>query len=153
MIGHVVVMEPADVPGWLADRRGGGAGAWQARAGVARRRNSFRLLRPATAATGARGPSLAGLFGKTVQLQNGETVVADETYIRESILNPQAKVVAGYQPIMPTFQGLVSEEQLLQLIAYIKSLRTSRDGRRGTAVGMRTVSRTAEDAARDGPTT
>jgi cytochrome c oxidase subunit II len=64
---------------------------------------------------------LEGLFGNTVQLQDGRTVVADEAYIRESILNPQAKIVAGYQPLMPTYQGLVSEEGL-QLIAYIKSL-------------------------------
>ena len=69
-----------------------------------------------------RGPALAGLFGKTVELQGGGTAVADESYIRESIVNPQAKVVAGFQPIMPTFQGLVSEEQLLQLIAYVRSL-------------------------------
>jgi hypothetical protein len=54
---------------------------------------------------------------------DGETVVVDEAYIRESILNPQAKIVAGFQPIMPTFQGLVSEEQLLQLIEYVKSLK------------------------------
>ena len=71
---------------------------------------------------GARGPSLAGLFGKQVHLQNGLTIVADESYIRESIINPQAKLVAGYPPIMPTFQGLISEEGLLQLTAYIKSL-------------------------------
>ena len=65
---------------------------------------------------------LTNLFGKPVELQAGGTVVADESYIRESIVNPQAKVVAGFQPIMPTFQGLVSEEQLLQLIAYVRSL-------------------------------
>jgi cytochrome c oxidase subunit 2 len=63
-----------------------------------------------------------GLFGKSVQLQDGKTVTANEDYIRESILEPQAKVIAGYQPIMPTFKGLVSEEAILQLIAYIKSL-------------------------------
>jgi len=57
-----------------------------------------------------------------VKLQEGTTVTADENYIRESILDPRAKIVAGYQPIMPTFKGLVSEEGLLQLIAYIKSL-------------------------------
>jgi cytochrome c oxidase subunit 2 len=55
-------------------------------------------------------------------LQGGSSVVADESYIRESIVNPQAKVVNGFQPIMPTFQGLVTEEQLLQLIAYVRSL-------------------------------
>ena len=66
---------------------------------------------------------LDGLFGKTVTLQNGGTVTADEAYIREAILNPAAKVVAGFQPIMPTFQGLVTEEQLLELVEYIKSLK------------------------------
>jgi len=69
-----------------------------------------------------RGPVLNGLFGSTVQLASGETVKADADYIRESILNPTAKVVDGYQPIMPTFQGLVSEEGVMQLIAYIQSL-------------------------------
>jgi cytochrome c oxidase subunit 2 len=75
-----------------------------------------------------RGPVLDGLLGKTVNLQSGGTIVADEAYLRESILNPSAKVTAGYQPIMPTFQGLVSEEQLLQLIEYIKSLQTQKAG-------------------------
>src|SRR5512139_3424660 len=69
-----------------------------------------------------RGPILDGLFGRPVKLTTGDVVTADEGYIRESILNPVAKIVAGFQPIMPTFQGLVSEEQLLQLIEYIKSL-------------------------------
>jgi cytochrome c oxidase subunit 2 len=58
-----------------------------------------------------------------VKLQTGETVVADEAYVRESILNPAAKIVAGYQPIMPTYEGQVTEEQILQLIAYIQSLK------------------------------
>jgi cytochrome c oxidase subunit 2 len=57
-----------------------------------------------------------------VQLAGGGTVKADETYVRESILQPQAKVVAGFEPVMPTFQGLVSEEQVVQLIEYVKSL-------------------------------
>jgi cytochrome c oxidase subunit 2 len=65
---------------------------------------------------------LTGIFGKQVELQDGRTVLADEAYIRESIVNPQAKIVAGFQPLMPTFQGLVSEEQLLQLISYVRSL-------------------------------
>jgi cytochrome c oxidase subunit 2 len=62
------------------------------------------------------------LFGSQVKLADGATVVADEAYLRESILNPQAKLVAGYQPLMPTFQGLVSEEALLGLLEYVKSL-------------------------------
>ena len=79
---------------------------------------------------GARGPALAGVFGKTVRLRSGETMVADEAYLRESILNPGAKVVAGYAPIMPSFRSQVSEEQLLDLIAYIRSLSDPRDIRR-----------------------
>lgn len=70
----------------------------------------------------ALGPNLTGLFGHEVKLADGTTVIADEDYIRESILYPQAKTVAGFQPIMPTFRGLVNETQLIQIIAYIKSL-------------------------------
>ena len=71
---------------------------------------------------GGRGPVLANLFGHQVELQGGSKVLADEAYIRESIVQPGAKVVAGFQPVMPPFQGMVSEEQLLQLIVYVKSL-------------------------------
>jgi ribose 5-phosphate isomerase B len=70
----------------------------------------------------ARGPNLAGVYGSTVLLSDGRKITADDGYIRESIQNPPAKVVAGFQPIMPTFQGQVSEEQLLALTEYIKSL-------------------------------
>ncbi|MGC3967464.1 MAG: hypothetical protein QM775_08875 [Pirellulales bacterium] len=70
----------------------------------------------------ARGPALAGLFGRDVRLSDGSTVKADEQYIRESILRPQAKLVAGFQPIMPTFEGQLSEEDVLDLIQQIKSL-------------------------------
>jgi cytochrome c oxidase subunit 2 len=72
---------------------------------------------------GARGPSLVGAFGSQVQLQTGEKIVVDQNYVRESILNPKAKVVAGFQPIMPTFQGQISEADLLQIVAYIQSLK------------------------------
>jgi cytochrome c oxidase subunit 2 len=69
------------------------------------------------------GPSFLGIYGVTHQLQDGGTVVADENYLRESILNPQAKIVAGYQPVMPTYQGLLDDHQIDCLIAYIKSLK------------------------------
>ena len=69
-----------------------------------------------------RCPSLVGLYGKHVQLADGRVITADEAYIRESILQPSAKVVAGFQPLMPTFQGLINEEGVVQLIEYIKSL-------------------------------
>ena len=69
---------------------------------------------------------LTGLFGKTVQIEGRPSVTADEAYIRESIINPQAQLVAGFQPIMPTFKGQLTEEQILHLVAYIKSLGPSR---------------------------
>ena len=71
---------------------------------------------------GALGPSLVGVAGKDVALEGGATAKADDDYLRESILTPHAKIVAGYKPLMPTFKGQVSEEQILQLISYIKSL-------------------------------
>ncbi len=68
------------------------------------------------------GPNLTGVFGSPVQLSDGRTVTADDNYIRNSILNPGSEIVAGFQPVMPTFEGLISEEQLLALVAYIRSL-------------------------------
>jgi cytochrome c oxidase subunit II len=118
MIGQIVVMEPPDYQAWLT---GGSAQGSLADAG----QKLFQDLACNTChkpdSTG-RGPILQGLFGKTAQMQDGSTVTVDESYIRESILNPQAKITAGFQPIMPTFQGQVSEEGVLQLIEYIKSL-------------------------------
>jgi cytochrome c oxidase subunit 2 len=69
------------------------------------------------------GPSLKMIFGHQVKLADGSSVSADENYIRESILNPQARIVAGYQPVMPTFQGILNDRELDALIAYIKSLK------------------------------
>jgi cytochrome c oxidase subunit 2 len=118
MIGRVVVMEPAEFERWLG---GGATGMSMAELGASLFQR-FGCAACHQAAGTSQGPSLAGLFGKTVKLQEGNTVTADENYIRESILDPRAKTVAGYQPIMPTFKGLVSEEAILQIIAYIKSL-------------------------------
>jgi cytochrome c oxidase subunit 2 len=121
MIGWVVAMEPADYQTWLAGVPQGGGAQTMASAG----RTLFEQLGCETchrADSGSRGPDLVGLFGRDVHLADGKTVVADEGYLRESILDPQAKVVAGYQPIMPTFKGLVTEDSLLQLIAFIRSL-------------------------------
>jgi len=119
MIGEVVVMEPSEYQTWLS---GGQPEGSLASAGE----KLFQDLACNTChrpdAQG-RGPVLEGLFGKTVSLQSGETVTVDEAYVRESILNPSAKVAAGFQPIMPTFQGLVTEEQLLELIEYVKALK------------------------------
>jgi cytochrome c oxidase subunit 2 len=119
MGGWVYVMEPPEYERWLT---GGASGESMAAGGQA----LFERLGCSSchkSEGGGRGPSLEGLPGKKIQLADGRTVVADETYIRESILNPRAKIVAGYQPVMPTFQGQVSEEQVLQLLAYIKSMK------------------------------
>src|SRR5919106_33352 len=118
MIGRVVVMEPAEFERWLGGRVAGPSTADMG--GSLFQRFGCHTCHRGDATT--QGHALAGLFGKTVKLQAGDTVTADEDYIRESILEPRAKVVAGYQPIMPTFKGLVSEETILHMIAYIKSL-------------------------------
>jgi cytochrome c oxidase subunit 2 len=128
MIGWITAMEPADFQAWL----GGGAGTTTSP--VAAGEKLFTDLACNTCHTPgpqARGPVLAGIYGKPVELQGGGTVTVDDAYVRESIVNPQAKVVAGFQPIMPTFQGMVTEEQLLQLIAYVRSL--SQQGGAGAA--------------------
>ena len=118
MIGWVYAMTPADYQAWLS---GGAPGETLASAG-AKRFIEHACNTCHGEQKGARGPSLTGLFGKQVRMQGGQTLTADESYIRESIVNPQARLVEGYPPIMPTFQGLISEEGLLQLTAYIKSL-------------------------------
>ncbi|ARP65682.1 MULTISPECIES: cytochrome c oxidase subunit II [unclassified Mesorhizobium] len=69
-----------------------------------------------------RAPDLAGVFGRPVALSDRQTVVADERYLRDSILNPMKEVAAGYQPVMPSFEGLVDEAELQMLVAYLKSL-------------------------------
>ena len=118
MTGEVVVMEPSEYQTWLS----GGAPEGSLASAGEKLFQDLACITCHRADTQGRGPMLEGLFGKTVALQNGDTVVADEAYIRESILNPGAKITAGFQPIMPTFQGLVSEEQLLELVEYVKSL-------------------------------
>jgi len=119
MIGRIVVMPVTEYQAWLS---GGATGVSMATAGE----RLFQRLGCNTChvESGAgRGPSLAGLFGKTVKLAGGNSVIADETYIRESIVNPQAKIVAGYEPIMPVFKGLISEDGILQILAYLKTLK------------------------------
>jgi len=119
MVGWVTVMTPPDYENWLS---GGGAEGSMAQQGE----KLFQTMGCSTCHLldqQGRCPILRGVYGSRVQLQGGGTVVADDAYIRESILNPNAKIVAGFRPdIMPTFQGQISEEGILQLIVYIKSL-------------------------------
>jgi cytochrome c oxidase subunit 2 len=118
MTGEVIVMSPTDYQAWLT----GGAPEGSLASSGGKLFADLACNTCHRPDSSGRGPVLDGLFGKTVTLQDGPTVVVDEAYLRESILNPAAKVAAGFQPIMPTFQGLVTEEQLLELIEYVKSL-------------------------------
>jgi len=123
MGGFVVVMEPTEYENWLSGNAGESSPA-------AAGRGLYESLGCVSChganAEGGRGPALAGVYGSKVVLSNGQSVTADEGYIRESILNPQAKIVTGFGPIMPSFQGQISEEQLLQVVAYVKSLSTAK---------------------------
>ena len=119
MIGWIYVMEPAQFQAWLA----GGTGTMSLASAGEKLFNDLACVTCHRADTGARGPALDGLFGRPVTLASGGAVNADEGYLRESIVQPSAKIVQGYQPIMPTFQGLVTEEQIVQLIAYIQTLK------------------------------
>src|SRR5262249_22459521 len=118
MIGEVVVMEPSEYQTWLS----GGAPEGSLASTGAKLFTDLACSTCQRPAAQGGGPVLDGLFGKRVDLQGGGSVIADEAYVRESILMPAAKITAGFQPIMPTFQGIVSEEQLLALIEYVKSL-------------------------------
>ena len=119
MIGSVVVMEPREFDNWLSGNAGN---TTPAVAGQQLFQSLGCVSCHGANGEGGRGPGLVGLFGRQVQLNTGQSVKADEAYLRESIINPQAKLVAGFGPIMPTFQGQVSEDQLVQLLAFIKSL-------------------------------
>lgn len=120
MIGRVVVMSPAEYAQWLS---GGATEETPVQMGE----RLFQQLGCHTchrAEAGGQGPTLVGVFGQPVRLQSGEETVVDDVYLRESILRPNAKIVAGYPPIMPTFQGQISEEGILHILAYIRSLGT-----------------------------
>lgn len=69
------------------------------------------------------GPTLKGIYGKTEELESGETVKVDENYLKESIIVPEAKMVKGYQPVMPSFKGILSDDEITSLIEYIKTLK------------------------------
>jgi cytochrome c oxidase subunit 2 len=117
MGGHVVVMAPQDFRVWLA-------GAAPQATMAARGFETFRRLGCSGChdpRSSVHAPDLGGLFGRIVHLQDGRTVVADEAYIRDSILLPKRDVVAGFEPVMPSFQGQATEGDILELIAYIKS--------------------------------
>ncbi len=122
MIGTVVVMEPTEFDNWLS---GNSNQQTPAAAGEQLYQSLGCVSCHGAKGEGGRGPALVGVFGKQVFLTNGQTVIADEAYIKESIEDPNAKLVSGFGPIMPTFQGQVTPEQVIQLMAFIKSLQVT----------------------------
>jgi len=121
MTGRVIVMEPAQYDAWLS---GSGSEETMAQSGE-------RLYRQfgCNACHGVKAPTLAGLFGSRVQFASGDSGIADESYLREHILTPSVRTVAGYPSIMPTYKGQMTEDQLAQIVAYIKSLRSYKTDR------------------------
>jgi cytochrome c oxidase subunit 2 len=131
MVGKVVVMEPAAYQAWLT---GGVVGGSLSKRGE----QLFSDLSCNTCHRNdgsGRGPSLVNKFGQPQKLVDGTSVTMDEAYVRESILTPQVKVAAGYNPLMPTFQGLLSEENVIALVEYVKTLKAP-EGRASAAAAQ-----------------
>ncbi len=133
MGGKIIVMEPADYERWLSGAitpvQASGAAPPPAPGSPQTLAASGEQLFHELGCSGCHladgsgtGPSLVGIFGKPIPLDDGGTVIADEQYLQDSILLPQKQIVAGYPPVMPSFQGQVGEEEIIQLIAYIKAL-------------------------------
>ncbi len=122
MGGSVVVMEPSDYEAWLEQ---GDTGASMASAGADLFRQYHCSGCHGENASAGRAPRLEGVYGGSVPIQSGDAVrfvEADDRYIRDSILLPQSEVVAGYEPIMPSYQGQIAEPDLQKILAYIKSI-------------------------------
>ena len=121
MIGEVTVLTPEDYQKWTQGST----------SGMSLAQNGERLFASMgcnachSGNAAARGPSLAGVYGSKLQLTNGSEVLVNEAYLRDAILNPSQHVTAGYAPIMPTYQGQVSEDGLIDLVEYIKGLETN----------------------------
>jgi len=118
MIGDVVVLSEADYAKWLTEST----------SGMSLAQNGERLFASLSCAAchnskpDARGPSLANVYGSKQRLTNGQLVTADDAFLREAILNPSQHVTQGYAPIMPTYQGQISEEGIIALVEYVKKL-------------------------------
>jgi cytochrome c oxidase subunit 2 len=118
MIGEIVVLTPDDYKKWLTDSTSGMSLAQNGeRLFASLSCNACHNGRP-----DSRGPSLANVYRSKLTLTNGQTATADEAYLREAILNPSDHVTQGYSPIMPTYQGQISEDGVIALVEYIKNL-------------------------------
>ena len=121
MIGELTVMTPDDYKKWINEST----------SGMSLAQNGERIFASMgcnachSGNAAARGPNLAGVYGSRLQLTNGQQVLVNDAYIRDAILNPSQHVTAGYSPIMPTYQGQISEDGLIDLVEYIKNLNTN----------------------------
>ncbi len=118
MVGEVVVMEPQEYENWLHLHAEGSAGM--------EGQKIFRKYRCISchSINSKRAPVLSGVYGRPVHLSDGRTIIADDDYIRRSILDPGADIVAGYENIMPTFKGQISAEEINQVIAWLRAMDT-----------------------------
>jgi len=120
MIGQVVVMTPDDFRQWLAGSTSGNSLAQNGeRLFASLSCNACHNARP-----DARGPNLVGVYGSKLTLSSGQTVTVDDAYLRQAILNPAQNITQGYAPIMPTYQGQISEEGVFSLVEYLKNLQS-----------------------------
>ena len=121
MIGEVTAMTPADYKKWLD----------QSNSGMSLAQNGERLFASMgcnachSGNAAARGPNLAGVYGSKLTLTDGSQVLVNDAYLRDAILNPSQHVTAGFAPIMPTYQGQISEDGLIDLVEYIKQLQSN----------------------------
>lgn len=128
MIGKVFVLEPEDFKLWLAGAnviKPEGAGAMLTMADQGARLFNTKSCNTCHTVDGTKlmGPSLKGVFGAIRPLNSGEQAVADENYLRESMMDPMKKIVKDFPPVMPTFRGILTDDETNQLVAYIKSLK------------------------------
>jgi cytochrome c oxidase subunit 2 len=149
MGGWIYVMDQKDFDNWLA---GNTSGQTPVELGKDLFMNKLGCASCHAGGPQQRGAKLEGIYGKEVKLVGGQTVIADDQYIRNSILNPASQIVEGYQPIMPTFKGQVTDEQLNGLVAYIKSLSGVTSGSTGSPGGSSTSANTATNSATSPPT-
>lgn len=125
MLAKVIVHKPGEFKKWLAEAGDFMKNKTPAQAGeeLYRRRGCAQCHSTDGTARANGGPSFKGIYGKRVDFEDGTSATADDNYLRESILDPQAKIVAGYRPIMPTYKGLVNDREITAIIEFIKSLK------------------------------
>ena len=120
MGGFVYAMEPAEYEDWLDTQSGTGQETVVQTGARLFRQSGCSGCHGANSSVHA--PSLSGIYGHPVPLEGGEFVTADDQYLHDSILNPSSQIVAGYKPIMPSYKAQLSEQDVISLVAYIKSL-------------------------------